>query len=294
MTTRGAPFKRDAESRLTLLRPMVTRRYELTVDHVKCCGCRICSLACPQEAITLSEAVLESGRVVQPARVDIDPKKCSFCGECVVLCPSRAIEMTINGQPEIPVIVGKAFPYLVRRNRVDQRAAEGARDATFIDACPVGAISADVERDASSEVTAIRNVAVDKRACLGCSRCMHIGPEGLFTVTKPYEGGAHVDASRCPKGCQACVDVCPTNAITYDGQRVWLDERFCLFCDACTHVCPAEGALTIVRRRINHTPIDSGAWTKALALLVSRHAVAREFDIKGQAKRRRLVLNDEA
>jgi len=294
MTTRGAPFKRDSESRLTLLRPMVTRRYELTVDHETCCGCHICSLACPQEAITLSEAVVEDGRVVQPARVDIDPQKCSFCGECAVLCPARAIKLTINGQPEIPVIVGEAFPSLIRSNCVHQGAAVGAQDATFVDACPVGAISAEINHDASGNVATIRNVEVDTSSCIACSRCMHTGPKGLFTVIKPYEGRARVDATRCPKGCQACADVCPTNAITYDGQRVWLDERFCLFCGACLHVCPAEDALIIQRRRINHTPIDSGAWTKALGLLVSVQAVAREFDIKGQAKRRRLVLGEQA
>lgn len=293
MTTRGTPIKRETENFLVLLRPMITRRYELTVDHETCCGCRICSLACPQEAITLSEAVVQDGRVVEPARVDIDEAKCNFCGECVVLCPARAIELTVNGRPEIPVIVGDAFPHLIRRNQVKQSAAKGVHDAAFVDACPVSAISAEIERDATGAVTAIRNVQVDESGCIACSRCMHTGPEGLFTVTKPYEGRARVDATRCPEGCQACVDVCPTNAITYDGQRVWLDQRFCLFCDACLHVCPAKGALTIERRRINHTPIDSGAWTKALSVLVSTQAVAREFDIKGQAKRRRLVLGKQ-
>jgi len=294
MPTRGTPVKRDTEGQLVLLRPMVTRRYELTVDHETCCGCRICSLACPQEAITLSEAIVEDGRVIEPARVDIDQAKCSFCGECVVLCPTRAIQLTVNGQPEIPAVAAEAFPYLIRSNRVMQSAAEGARDASFVNDCPVGAITAEIERDEDGTVIAIREVQVDKSVCMACSRCMHTGPEGLFTVTKPYDGRASVDASRCPEGCQACVDVCPSNAITYDGARVWLDQRFCLFCEACLHVCPVEDALSIDRRRINHTPIDSGAWTKALSVLVSTQAVAREFDIKGQAKRRRLILGQQS
>jgi len=294
MPTRGTPIKRDSQSELVLLRPMVTRRYTLRVDHETCCGCKVCSTACPREAITLSDPVVEDGRVVEPARVDIDEAACSFCGECVVLCPTRSIEITVNGQPEIPVIKAEAFPYLIRRNRVTQSAAKGATDASFIDDCPSGAISAEITRDEQGNIAAIRDVQVDKAACMACSRCMHTGPAGLFAVTKPYEGRASVDARKCPDGCQACVDVCPSNAITYDGERVRLDERFCLFCEACTRVCPVEDALRIERRRINHTPVDSGAWTKALSQLISTKAVAREFDIKGQAKRRRLILGNEA
>jgi 4Fe-4S ferredoxin len=294
MPTRGRPIKRDSQSELVLLRPMVTRRYELRVDHDSCCGCKVCSIACPREAITLSEAVVEDGRVIKPARVDIDEATCSFCGECVVLCPTRSIELTVNGQPEIPVIKAEAFPYLIRRNRVTQSAVSGSTDASFIDDCPAEAISAQITRDEHGSIIAIRDVQVNKGACMACSRCMHTGPDGLFAVTKPYEGRASVDASKCPEGCQACVDVCPSNAITYDGERVHLDERFCLFCEACTRVCPVEDALSIDRRRINHTPIDSGAWTKALSALISSKAVAREFDIKGQGKRRRLLLGNEA
>jgi len=41
MATRGTTIKRDSDEQLTLLRPMITRRYELVVDREKCCGCRI-------------------------------------------------------------------------------------------------------------------------------------------------------------------------------------------------------------------------------------------------------------
>jgi formate hydrogenlyase subunit 6/NADH:ubiquinone oxidoreductase subunit I len=70
-----------------------------------------------------------------------------------------------------------------------------------------------------------------------------------------------------------------------------VDRRFCLFCGACENVCPAEGAIRIVRTGIAHTPIESGAWAAALDKLVSFREVAREYDVKGQHKRRRLILD---
>ena len=39
-----------------------------------------------------------------------------------------------------------------------------------------------------------------------------------------------------------------------------------------------------------HAPVESGAWTVALEKLVSYQAAVREYDIKGQAKRRKAVI----
>jgi 4Fe-4S ferredoxin len=287
---RGTTQKTDTPQALTLLRPMITRRYELVADHEACCGCRICQVVCPREAIALSEPVLAEGHLAEQPRVDIDPKLCNFCGECVVLCPTHALSMTVNDQPEIPVLKGDAFPVLTRANVVDQAACSASTDVAYIDDCPVGAISAEVTRDAAGQVTAVRDVQVDDEKCINCTRCMEEGPKGGFAVTKPYRGFARLNVSLCPAGCQACVDVCPTNAITYDGSEVAVDRRFCLFCGACENVCPAEGAIRIERTGFVHAAVESGAWTVALEKLVSYQAAVREHDVKGQAKRRKLVI----
>jgi 4Fe-4S ferredoxin len=288
---RGTTRKSDTPRMLTLLRPMITRRYELMADHEKCCGCRICEIVCPREAITLSDVVLSDGRLSEKPRVDIDAAKCSFCGECVALCPTHALSMTVNGQPEVPVVKGEAFPVLIRTMKVDQEVCGASTDVSYIDNCPVEAISADVQRDAAGRVTAVRNVRVDGETCINCTRCMEEGPKGGFTVTKPYKGRARLNVALCPTGCQACADVCPTNAITYDGTQVALDQRFCLFCGACENVCPAEGAIRIERTGFEHAPVESGAWVAALEKLVSFREVTREYDIKGQEKRRKLLVS---
>jgi Ni,Fe-hydrogenase III small subunit/formate hydrogenlyase subunit 6/NADH:ubiquinone oxidoreductase subunit I len=51
-----------------------------------------------------------------------------------------------------------------------------------------------------------------------------------------------VDASKCPDGCRACADACPTDAINLDGGSFRLDLGRCLFCTQCVDACP-EGAI---------------------------------------------------
>jgi Ni,Fe-hydrogenase III small subunit/formate hydrogenlyase subunit 6/NADH:ubiquinone oxidoreductase subunit I len=59
-----------------------------------------------------------------------------------------------------------------------------------------------------------------------------------------HGGSFRVDASRCISGCQECVDVCPTAAITHAAQSpIALDLGKCIFCQACVEACP-PGALT--------------------------------------------------
>jgi 4Fe-4S ferredoxin len=290
MATRGSIIKTDSPERLTLLRPMVLRRSELTLDRERCCGCVICSLVCPREAITLSAGELIEGRVVTAPGVDIDGSKCSLCGECAATCPTHAYHMTVDGKAEIPVIRGEAFPYLLHKIQVNQAAASASADVSYIDRCPTGSISAQIERNMAGEVVSVSKVEVDRSTCISCTHCMELGPAGAFAVTKPYAGNVYLNVALCPEGCQACADVCPSDAITWDGKRVSVDDRFCIHCGACEHVCPVAGAIHVVRTAIQHTPIESGAWARALDKLVSYGEVSREYDRKGQARRRRAVL----
>ncbi|HEY6035116.1 MAG TPA: NADH-quinone oxidoreductase subunit NuoB [Kofleriaceae bacterium] len=51
-----------------------------------------------------------------------------------------------------------------------------------------------------------------------------------------------VDVSRCATGCTACLDACPTHAITSEPEALALDLGRCLFCADCVDACP-EGAI---------------------------------------------------
>ncbi|HSP17389.1 MAG TPA: 4Fe-4S dicluster domain-containing protein [Thermoanaerobaculia bacterium] len=58
-----------------------------------------------------------------------------------------------------------------------------------------------------------------------------------------FRGAPAIDPSKCPDGCRACAEACPTDAITFaDGGPV-LDLGRCIFCPECESACP-EGAIT--------------------------------------------------
>lgn len=64
-------------------------------------------------------------------------------------------------------------------------------------------------------------------------------PQDEPTLPKRFRGLPIIDESRCPSGCNACVDACPTDAITNSGSLT-IDLGRCLFCPECSNACPEE------------------------------------------------------
>lgn len=60
------------------------------------------------------------------------------------------------------------------------------------------------------------------------------------TLPDRLRGLPVIDASRCPAGCQACVETCPTNAIKQIDGHLQLDLGRCLFCSDCADACPDD------------------------------------------------------
>ncbi|MEO6772537.1 MAG: NADH-quinone oxidoreductase subunit NuoB [Kofleriaceae bacterium] len=67
-------------------------------------------------------------------------------------------------------------------------------------------------------------------------------PDQEPTLPPRFRGRPLLDASRCADGCTACVDACPTGAVTAGPDRLALDLARCLFCADCVEACP-EGAI---------------------------------------------------
>jgi len=67
-------------------------------------------------------------------------------------------------------------------------------------------------------------------------------PDGTPALPDRFRGLPVLDQSKCAAGCQACVEACPTEAITSDQRGLRLDLGRCLFCSDCTEACP-QGAI---------------------------------------------------
>ena len=67
-------------------------------------------------------------------------------------------------------------------------------------------------------------------------------PNGPAPALPDRHGGAlRVDGSKCADGCNACVPICPSQAIArQNGSPVSLDMGMCLFCNACVEICPQK------------------------------------------------------
>jgi len=79
-----------------------------------------------------------------------------------------------------------------------------------------------------------------------------------------FRGRPAIDATRCEAGCRACVDACPTSAITMTEPLRQIDLGRCLFCQDCVTACPT-GAMHYSRehrlaaRRREDLVIDASA-----------------------------------
>jgi len=72
----------------------------------------------------------------------------------------------------------------------------------------------------------------------GCETMAY--PAGPPPPLPDRHGGAlRLDPARCDAGCEACLPVCPTEAITRPaGAGARLDLGRCIFCSECVRVCP--------------------------------------------------------
>ncbi len=92
-----------------LVRPKVAERFrgaprlnrDPETGESLCIACNLCAIACPEDLITVVEAVREyvdhEGKT-KKKRVLVDytydTSRCMFCGHCQDVCPTYAIELT--------------------------------------------------------------------------------------------------------------------------------------------------------------------------------------------------------
>ena len=309
MSKRGLTQKRSNAQEIVLERAMVTRHYIMHWDLERCVGCQLGPQICPVDAIIHKDAVLEDGHMQEKQAVDINAEKCIFCGECVIMCPVNAIDITINGEPENPVVRYESFPELKQSTVFDKKQFDWSRKDFVINNCPTHVISFDEKE---------KTMLVDDPHCIRCRQC-EVASDGAFQVEQPWKGKVELRRELCVPDCMACADICPTRAlhINDDGELV-LADYYCIKCGACMQICPVKAEFEdyeitaeaygvtktvqhqritnadalpvyVERWRVDHTPVQSGAWVQALLKLADDKAGMVEIDRKRALKRRDLI-----
>jgi Ni,Fe-hydrogenase III small subunit/NAD-dependent dihydropyrimidine dehydrogenase PreA subunit len=65
-------------------------------------------------------------------------------------------------------------------------------------------------------------------------------PDQPPVLPEMFRGRPQCDAGKCTKNCSACVQACPTGALSKSQDGVTIDLGRCLFCTDCTDACPAQ------------------------------------------------------
>mgnify|MGYP000038161183 CR=1 FL=1 len=270
----------ETEEQIIIERILYTRRYSLILEKNRCVGCEICQVICPREAIEIIKPIKVEGEKLTRPSIKVDEKRCSFCGMCDVICPFGAFTLKINGDEKIPILEKESFPRLIRQVEVDESKCPSDCDECQ-DACPFNLIH--VSKD---EVKGTVKVDVDIDHCPGCRLCELKCPEEAIKVKRIFSGIIQIDQRKCPEGCCDCVDVCPVPEVltVSNNGKVEVNEYCCIYCGVCRIVCPVEGALSLTRTVIAHTPVQSGAWNAALEKLTSTQDLAKELTSKRMVK----------
>jgi len=286
---RGTTTKRLHDGKVVLERAMVVKRFELELLRDPCFGCKTCFKVCPMNAITASDPIVQDGKLARKVLIDFLPESCNFCGECAVVCPSQSMRIFVDGEAKAPVVEYDAFPTLEEKIEVEVAKCDPRCGLACDESCPVRAIEVSVV-DCGGGEKQIEAVNVDLDKCFYCVKCEVACPEAAIKVVKPFSGAVLLNTLKCPSGCQACVDCCPSNALFLGDGGVEVNETFCVYCGACEEVCPIEGALRIKRTGVLHTDVKSGAWTKAIEKLIAPEASARELGLKSFVKQRAVAI----
>ena len=198
----------------------------------------------------------------------IDLEVCTRCNACVEACPESAIDYTYQIDPAKCKAHRACVQACGAIGAVDFSRAETARKENFDLVLDLSEAPAILTPDLPQGYLAPGRDPLEQS--LAAAELVQLVGEFEKPRFFVYKERICAHSRNAQPGCNRCIDVCSTGAITSDGDRVKIETHLCAGCGGCSSVCPT-GAMTHAYPRVS----DLGLRLKT-ALTVFREAGGKD------------------
>ncbi len=214
---------------------------ELEFFSDRCAFCDICTLICPQEALSFSH----DGEGFRKQLV-IDQQKCVWCGYCIAFCPFHALDLRNNEKRVIPIVETGVFHRLIQSGQVKVKIEDA------VGRCPGCQICVAQCPQQALELRFVENIPrlyVDYSKCAGCGSCEVNCPMGIIESKPVFEGFLEINMKHAQNFRQQLSKICPLDCFILDdnGKLQYFDHS-CILCGACIHIPRTPEDMIVVHR----------------------------------------------